>query len=710
MALMRSMVALRLALTRAAILSSVLLLGCEQIALGAQVTASPAPNFTMDNGVGLPFYSNDSTKNLYVGFTLTYPQAFTATNIILHTCDSAGMKISISQGSSINDRAASPVIAYGTATSAILPCPNGFASDVTNDAYSVTYDFGGPITFKADVPIYAEFIAAASDGNVGSPYPFGSPGLVGAGLNYPVSELQFCYSYFCGAPSWGYSASTSTTYSTAFRFTAQSMLPPTVTKWLWPIKGSDDRSLIRQDFAEFKSVCGSLKGVAASSDCMQYNKVTQQYDIPGSLTPHHTGFDIGVGVGTQVVATADASVVMLQRSKARDATACRSPGTSTPQSTSNCGDHGDGNTILLQHRIGNPNVPIFIYSQYQHLSSFDANLEAKISAAGVCAPETPSGATICEPSGNGDFPIIVKAGDSIGLSGASGNGAPDTYKPHLHFEFKAFPALAKLRPGSNTFEYGYTTELPSVLGYIDPSSLLDVLNGSDIEPARLLDTLGLVGQRMIVKVIVGTKKHVGPRNDYSCGLYIANPPNTPGADQPQGCPTQLGGAAGRQNIDPQVGDLFIATLQSNPTPTSGCSLGWYRVVQTGRDIALLRQPGAYFQQGDLSRDGSIPDAWICRGDAGVEWVSPVRVGTFNVGDINNDGVVDQVDLGMIHDSIPLNVTAQCKLPGLSASTIDLRNLDGNKRINWTDLKIAQRLCSPVCTTTQWPDSTWPQCP
>lgn len=429
-----------------------------------------------------------------------------------------------------------------------------------------------------------------------------------------------------------------------------------ISGWLWPIQGTDTRATITQDYGEFRSVPSTRN--------------------ESKFTDHHTGFDIGVIAGTPVVATGDGTVVLIQRSRAPDnlpesPTRCKN--ISTLQETGNCGDHGNGNTIILQHRIGSQ---MFIYSQYQHLlqdpqrSAFESALEIAVMAQ--CAPETPSGTIICPRDVNGDYPVFVKAGDPIGLSGRSGNGVPDVYRPHLHFEFKSFATLGAYRPSSKKFEYGYTHDLPKDSGYIDPSDLLDGVS----------DLSG----RQIVKVVGPPPKRIGPRRDYSCGLLKSSP------------------------CTDVVDERFIAFREAPPTPDTGCSLGWYQIVRVTRDLSLARQPGAYFERGDLSRDGFNPDGWICKGDSGVEWVTAVRFGNFNVGDVNNNGVVDQIDLDMIHDAIPLNVSKQCRLPSLVAGSTDLRDLDGDKRIDWQDLKIAERLCSPNCTTAQWLDSTWPQCP
>lgn len=171
------------------------------LALASPVTSSPFPDFTMDNDVALDLHRNDSTRYLYQGFTFTNPLSFDATSVILHTSGTEGMRVRVVQGTSV---------AYGTARSAPLPSPSG--SNLTSDAYAVTYDFGGSVSFASNVPVSVQFVGSTNDWGFGS-------GLVGAGLNYPVNNLTLCYNFFCGAGTWGVTASTPTTYVPAFRFT-----------------------------------------------------------------------------------------------------------------------------------------------------------------------------------------------------------------------------------------------------------------------------------------------------------------------------------------------------------------------------------------------------------------------------------------------------------------------------------------------------------
>ena len=196
---------------------------CAGYVFATQVTPSPTPNFTMDNGVAVSLSQNDSVRLLNAGFAFTYPLTFTASNVILHTCGTQGMRIRLTQGNDVNDRNANPLLAYGIATTAVLDCPNGVFTDVTNDTYAVIYDFGGPISFSANVPIYAQFIS--NDDAVNGPWGY-TGGLIGGGLNYPVSALTFCYNFFCGPGTWGVSTSSPTTYVTAFKFTAAASPPP----------------------------------------------------------------------------------------------------------------------------------------------------------------------------------------------------------------------------------------------------------------------------------------------------------------------------------------------------------------------------------------------------------------------------------------------------------------------------------------------------
>ena len=186
-----------------------------EIASASLVAWTPVPNFTMDGGTALYLGANDSMRYRYEGFTFTDPYAFSASNLVLQTCGTSGMRVRVSQGSTVD---------YGTTSAAVPDCPSG--PNLSGGAYAVTYDFGQALSFDPNVPIYAEFVRTSDDSAFGSGY-------VGAGLNYPASNLTFCYDYFCGAGSWGETASTPTTYVFAFSFgespSAPAITPPTLT-------------------------------------------------------------------------------------------------------------------------------------------------------------------------------------------------------------------------------------------------------------------------------------------------------------------------------------------------------------------------------------------------------------------------------------------------------------------------------------------------
>lgn len=170
--------------------------------VAAPVPTSPLPLFTMDNAAALALNVNNSTQYLYEGFAYTPQTAFVASELVLNTCSTAGMRLQVTQGTRQSF--------YAIARSTAVDCPST-TPDVSGDSFRVTFDLGSAVAFQANEQILIQFVQANSDWGFGA-------GFVGGGLNYPVANLSFCYNYFCSPGSWTVRPTIATDYSPAFAF------------------------------------------------------------------------------------------------------------------------------------------------------------------------------------------------------------------------------------------------------------------------------------------------------------------------------------------------------------------------------------------------------------------------------------------------------------------------------------------------------------
>jgi murein DD-endopeptidase MepM/ murein hydrolase activator NlpD len=131
---------------------------------------------------------------------------------------------------------------------------------------------------------------------------------------------------------------------------------------------------------------------------------------------HHAGED---WLGTTAVAAADGRVVAIQPNDGRD--------------------QGLGLAVILRHETPTHGV---LYSLYAHLSALADGVEV-----GACLP----------------------AGAPIGRTGGTGDGRPDRWERHLHFEVKVAPVPGT--PSGSGAYVGYTPRPAAGYGYIDPQTL-----------------------------------------------------------------------------------------------------------------------------------------------------------------------------------------------------------------------------------------------
>jgi hypothetical protein len=291
-----------------------------------------------------------------------------------------------------------------------------------------------------------------------------------------------------------------------------------------------------------------------------------QYDWR-KANEHHTGLDIsGVKGETTVQAAADGWIVKIQENDV----GCGGKG-------KGCEDHGFGNTVIIKHQIGST----VVYTQYSHLHSFADWLNSEEVKKACPLAEKKKRRRICTK------PVHVEAGKPLGKVGCTGYGNSVCSKdnpPHLHFELKNFDTLGT--DGDDLGEFGYTVSHPDKNGYYDP--ILNLHQVSSIAEIRVRVTAA--GQ--------GTSIRVGPAG------YRA---------------------LRKVNKDEE----FIAFRTSPPTASPACSMGWYQIRPTDESNKTRKVNNElYFQDPSRHPDGSkfpsaIPDAWICRGNAGQVWVEPI---------------------------------------------------------------------------------------
>jgi Peptidase family M23 len=317
-------------------------------------------------------------------------------------------------------------------------------------------------------------------------------------------------------------------------------------EWSWPL---DDygRDAIGHDYAEYN---------ACLKTCNHRTHL------------HDTGIDVPAPEGTPVKAVADGIVVNLVRND----TGC----------TIDCTDHGDGNTIIVQHGK-------FRFSEYAHMLNFHDKdpLIAQIKARCAFYDRTDeNGVHVsgweCTKADN----IAVKQGDVIGQVGGTGSGRNNKYPPALHFEATTYPNLysyvcyndSTCCPKQKCF--GYSGVHPFQVGYNDPVNLEETTDGK-------------------VKVNV----QVGPQGE-GTGLRL-------GPDKLYDLQTRW------HAVDGSYWAIRSAV------PTKNCDQGWYKVIKVKHFPPTIDE---YFEPTDARRAGAgtLPDTWVCIGNGGEQYVVPVE--------------------------------------------------------------------------------------
>lgn len=315
--------------------------------------------------------------------------------------------------------------------------------------------------------------------------------------------------------------------------------------WNWPLDAYG-RDAIAQDYAEYD---------ACFKSCRHRSHL------------HHTGFDILAPKGTPVKAVADGFVVNLVLND----TGCKS----------DCTDHGDGNTLIIQH--GRP------FSSYQHLKDFRDDDALINQIKDLCAfydKVDENGVHVagweCTKTDN----VVVKRGDIIGYVGVTGFGRNNRWRPHLYFQSSTFPTLYSYTcyndisccPKKNCFEYSGIH--PFQAGYIDPVNDIEDTDGD-------------------VKVHV----QVGPQGE---GVTLRI-----GPDEQYDLQTRWHAADG----------TFWAIRQG--AATLDCDQGWYKVMKVQHFPPPIDK---YFDPSDATRlgAGTLPDTWVCIGNGYDQYVIPAK--------------------------------------------------------------------------------------
>jgi len=204
----------------------------------------------------------------------------------------------------------------------------------------------------------------------------------------------------------------------------------------------------------------------------------QKYDVYNSRAKgYHTGIDLYTKGGKPTIYPTTLGVVVLIQSNG--------PCSDYHGKGGGCEDHGLGNTVIIEHILGNGQR---IYSLYAHLDSIDPSLSEG---------------------------RLVDHYDAIGTMGASGYGLSDYWKNsdgtpaiHIHFEIKDEAVLSNPR-GKGTY-FGYLPASADNYGYHDPYTFISRVKvsygASAVEPliSALKDEDRTV--RLLAAVILGKIK------------------------------------------------------------------------------------------------------------------------------------------------------------------------------------------------------------
>jgi murein DD-endopeptidase MepM/ murein hydrolase activator NlpD len=289
--------------------------------------------------------------------------------------------------------------------------------------------------------------------------------------------------------------------------------------------------------------------------------ISQKYAVfngnPNNPKKYHTGIDIHAE--GSVLAVKDGKMRMIQENggQVNPKHPCKMP---AKGKSSNCSDHGYGNTVIIEHQI--PQIdddPIIFYSQYSHLASISEDLKNR---CGTMDPITRRRVCI--------NPVPIKIGEFIGNIGSSCYGDDACTTKHLHFELKKFNTLGTVTDDLGLF--GYTEKHPDDEGYIDP---IEYLHGSF--------------QGGFPRNVTIAENNVNLRSGpgrYDTEIYPAV------ATANNGLFNALRKAEGTTGLGASLSD---------------CPQGWYQIQRGGVDC---KKKGNCFNLSN-NENSFVPDAWVC---------------------------------------------------------------------------------------------------
>ena len=170
---------------------------------------------------------------------------------------------------------------------------------------------------------------------------------------------------------------------------------------------------------------------------------------------------------TPIKPVADGLVVGIFRTSDSTNTWC--DGTTNSFNSISSNNHGLGNAVILEHILGENTI----YTLYGHLDCIHSDIVKKYLRIDGAGPNI-SVTDVLGKMGNSAYEKKRCNPDPDMDCSPSTMGTQPGFRPHLHFEVKAWGVLGNLSDHSGPY-YGYTPKHPNWHGYINPNPPLDHL-------------------------------------------------------------------------------------------------------------------------------------------------------------------------------------------------------------------------------------------